>query len=113
MNDNSFKLANYWRNCTADAENGNGALSTSQARKLTALPIEALFSGCVPAEQVSLLFANETAESACVEITLRPLVYKSRSSTAKPETDFRRSSLQLYVECWSPAMVVFIRHRKP
>jgi len=78
MNDYSFKLANYWRNSLADAENGNGALSTSQAEKLTALPIDALFAGCVPAEQVSLLFANEPAELSCVEITLRPLVYKSR-----------------------------------
>lgn len=78
MNDYSFKLANYWRNSLADAENGNGALSTSQAQKLTALPIEALFSGCVPAEQVSLFFANEPAELPCIEITLRPLVYKSR-----------------------------------
>ena len=78
MNDYSFKLANYWRNSLADAENGNGALSTSQAQKLTALPIEVLFAGCVPAEQVSLLFANEPAELPCVKITLRPLVYKSR-----------------------------------
>ncbi|MPQ69510.1 MULTISPECIES: AAA domain-containing protein [unclassified Pseudomonas] len=78
MNDYSFKLANYWRNSLADAENGNGALSTSQVEKLTALPIETLFAGCVPAEQVSLLFANEPAELPCVKITLRPFVYKSR-----------------------------------
>jgi hypothetical protein len=83
MNDYSFKLANYWRNSLADAENGNGALSTSQAKKLTALPVEALLAGCILAEQVSQLFANEPAELACVEITLRPLVYASRLEHGK------------------------------
>tara|TARA_R110002051_G_scaffold90269_3_gene158994 strand:+ start:57171 stop:60677 length:3507 start_codon:yes stop_codon:yes gene_type:complete len=78
MNDYNFKLANYWRNSLADAENGNGALSTSQAEKLTALTPEALTTGCVPAEQVSPLFANEPAELPSVEITLRPWVYQSR-----------------------------------
>lgn len=78
MNDHSSKLANYWRNSLADAENGNGALSTTQAEKLTVLPIEVLRVGCVPAEQVSLLFADEPAELASVKVTLRPLVYKAR-----------------------------------
>lgn len=58
MKDYSLKLANYWRNSLADAENGNGALSTSQAEKLTALPLEALFAGCLPAEQVSVFLPS-------------------------------------------------------
>lgn len=78
MNDYSLKLANYWRNSLADAENGNGTLSTLQADKLTVLGLDSLCAGCVPEEQTSLLFADEPAKSTCVEVTLRPFVYKSR-----------------------------------
>src|SRR5476649_1720010 len=78
MNDYSSKLANYWRNSLADAENGNGALSPSQVKTYTVLPIAALAKGCVPDEQVSLLFAGEPAQLLHVEVTLRPFVYKSR-----------------------------------
>ena len=78
MNDYSSKLANYWRNSLADAENGNGALSPSQVKTYTALPIDALAKGCVPDEQLSLLFAGEPAQQLHVEVTLRPFVYKSR-----------------------------------
>lgn len=83
MNDYSLKLANYWRNSLADAENGNGALSASQAAKLTGLSAQDVAAGCLPAEQISLLFADEPAELPCLEITLRPLVYKSRLEHGK------------------------------
>ncbi|UQS16366.1 AAA domain-containing protein [Pseudomonas sp. HS6] len=78
MNDYSLRLANYWRNSLADAENGNGTLSALQADKLTVVAFETLLAGCVPAEQTSLLFADEPARLSCVEVTLRPFVYKSR-----------------------------------
>ncbi|MFP6801356.1 MAG: AAA domain-containing protein [Pseudomonas sp.] len=83
MNDYSSKLANYWRNSLADAENGNGALSLSQAEKLSHLPIEALLAGCVPAEQVGLLFAGEPEQLTSVRVTLRPLVFRVRLEHGK------------------------------
>lgn len=78
MNDYSIKLANYWRNSLADAENGNGSLSVLQAAKLTVVPQDSLLAGCVPAEQTDVLFADEPARASSVEVTLRPFVYKSR-----------------------------------
>ncbi|WP_394374764.1 AAA domain-containing protein [Stutzerimonas frequens] len=78
MNDYAFKLANYWRNSLADAENGNGALSLSQAEKLLAVPAESLAMGCLPDSLVTQLFANEPDDTPLVEITLRPWVYRAR-----------------------------------
>lgn len=78
MNDYAFKLANYWRNSLADAENGNGALSLSQAEKLLALPAESLASGCLPEGLVNQLFASEPDDTPFVDITLRPWVFRAR-----------------------------------
>ncbi len=78
MNDYAFKLANYWRNSLADAENGNGALSLSQAEKLLALPAESLASGCLPEGLVNQLFASEPDDTPFVDITLRPSVFRAR-----------------------------------
>ena len=78
MNDYSLKLANYWRNSLADAENGNGALSPSHVKTYAVIPLAALAAGCLPAEQVELLFADEPAQRLHVDITLRPFVYASR-----------------------------------
>lgn len=78
MNDYSCRLATYWRNSLADAENGNGALSLSQAEKLTVLPANDLTTGCLAEALVNQLFANEPDDSPHVEITLRPWVYRAR-----------------------------------
>jgi len=72
MNDYAFKLASYWRNSLADAENGNGALSPSQAEKLTVLPSDSLAAGCLSEAQVNQLFTNEPDDRPSIEITLRP-----------------------------------------
>ncbi|HAB63230.1 MAG TPA: helicase [Pseudomonas sp.] len=78
MNVHAFKLASYWRNSLADAENGNGALSSSQAEKLTVLPSDSLAAGCLSEAQVNQLFANEPDDRLSIEITLRPWVYRAR-----------------------------------
>jgi len=78
MNDYAFKLASYWRNSLADAENGNGALSPSQAEKLTVLPSDSLAAGCLSEAQVNQLFTNEPDDRPSIEITLRPWVYRAR-----------------------------------
>lgn len=78
MNDYAFKLASYWRNSLADAENGNGALSPSQADKFLMLPAEVLASGCLSEGLLTQLFANEPEDRADIEITLRPWVYRAR-----------------------------------
>lgn len=78
MNDYSLKLANYWRNSLADAENGNGALSPSHVKTYAVVPLAALAAGCLPVEQVDLLFAGEPAQRLHVDVTLRPFVYASR-----------------------------------
>lgn len=77
-NDYSFRLASYWRNSLADAENGNGAFSLSQAEKLTAVPSNCLAAGRLSEELTKKLFANEPEDKLNVEITLRPWVYRAR-----------------------------------
>ncbi|AZE67423.1 AAA domain-containing protein [Pseudomonas synxantha] len=92
MNDYSLKLANYWRNSLADAENGNGALFNSHVKTYTVLPMAALAAGCLPAEQVELLFAGEPAQLLHVDVTLRPFVYASR-----PEHRKARNGLPAFI----------------
>ncbi|MDQ2151380.1 AAA domain-containing protein [Alcaligenaceae bacterium C4P045] len=92
MNHNSLKLAKYWRNSLADSENGKGALSTSDVKKFTNVSIDALENGRLPESLVSLLFENESEESAHVKITLRPIVYRLRREHGKT-----RSGMPTYV----------------
>lgn len=84
MNEYALKLASYWRNSLADAENGNGALDTKQADKLTKLPNDEVSHGCLSNELTQVLFAGEPATVATVAVTLRPLVYNARLEHGKP-----------------------------
>nr|BFD40970.1 AAA domain-containing protein [Pseudomonas sp. FFPRI_1] len=83
MNEHALKLASYWRNSLADAENGNGALSAEQADKLTELANHHVSSGYLPFELTQTLFVDEPETVATVKITLRPLVYKLRLEHGK------------------------------
>lgn len=76
--DSSFKLASYWRNSLADAENGNGVFSLIQAEKLTAVSADCLVSGRLPKELVSKFFDSEPDNKPSVELTLRPWAYRAR-----------------------------------
>jgi len=84
MNDYALRLASYWRNSLADAENGNGALDTKQADKLFKLPNEQVSSGCLPVELTEALFTGEAVTVSTVAVTLRPLVYHARLEHGKP-----------------------------
>lgn len=83
MNEYALKLANYWRNSLADAENGNGALNTKQAEALTPVGMEHVQKGCLPAELAAKLFADDPADAATVKVTLRPWVYLSQREHGK------------------------------
>jgi hypothetical protein len=78
MNQHTTQLAHYWRTSLADAENGNGALTSRQVDKFVALPIEALLAGCVDEALAHALFRDEPVEMTSVAVTLRPFVFKPR-----------------------------------
>ncbi|UMZ14629.1 hypothetical protein I9018_13435 [Pseudomonas sp. MPFS] len=87
MNEHALKLATYWRNSLADAENGNGALDASQAEKLIEVPNCNVSSGRLPVELAEMLFMGEPQTAATIKVTLRPLVYYQRLEHGKARKD--------------------------
>ncbi|MFJ4434138.1 AAA domain-containing protein [Pseudomonas sp. NPDC089395] len=100
MNDYALKLANYWRNSLADAENGNGALSARQVEALTPVGMEHAQKGCLPAELVTKLFAAEPAEAATIKVTLRPWVYLSQREHGKVRAGIPAAVTPLICTVW-------------
>ena len=86
MNEHSLKLAGYWRNSLADADNDRGALSRPQAEKLARLPAEAIRQGQLPADLVRRLFAREPDTLSSVDLSLRPWVYPARPEHGQART---------------------------
>ena len=83
MNDYALKLATYWRNSLADAENGNGALNSDKSKALTPILLEHVNKGCLPVELADPLFTNEPASTATVKVTLRPWVFEAQLEHGK------------------------------
>lgn len=87
MNNTALKLANYWRNSLADAQNSKGALSARDLEPFIALNNQSLREGQLLPEQVAALFKDEPAEQQQVVITLRPLVYQVREEHNQTRQD--------------------------
>ncbi|AFC86323.1 AAA domain-containing protein [Frateuria aurantia] len=86
MNEHSLKLAGYWRNSLADADNDRGALSRPQAEKLARLPAEAIRQGQLEADMVRRLFEREPDSLSSVNLSLRPWIYPARSEHGQTRT---------------------------
>lgn len=77
MNEHALKLATYWRNSLADAEHGKGGLKADDLNRFTALPLDALQAGVLPAGIAAALFQGEPASVFWVDATLRPRAYQA------------------------------------
>lgn len=75
----ALACARYWRNTLADAELGRGALGLKDAGALHPISPAALSTGRVGLEVITALFTGDRAEAESIAITLRPLVYRSRT----------------------------------
>jgi hypothetical protein len=75
----ALACARYWRNTLADAELGRGALDLKDAGALHSISPAALSSGRVGHAVVAALFTGDRTEAESIAVTLRPLVYRSRT----------------------------------
>lgn len=75
----ALAYARYWRNTLADAELGRGALGNRDAAALHPVSSMALSTGRVGDDVIAALFVGDRTEAESITVTLRPLVYRSRT----------------------------------